>query len=73
MLLQTGVLHRRGDPPPRLGPDNVQLVPSPHGAPGPSTITAMRSAAPRSWQDADAVLTGVDGTTTVLRAPSFRY
>jgi hypothetical protein len=73
VLLQTGVLHRRGDPPPRPGTDSVQLVPSPRGAQGPSTVTATRSAAPRSWQDADVILTGMDGTTTVLRAPSFRY
>lgn len=73
VLLQTGVLHRRGDPPPALPGDSVQLVPSPRGSSGLSTIVAISPAALRSWEDADAVLTGVDGTTTVLRAPSFRY
>jgi hypothetical protein len=73
VLLQTGVLHRRGDPPPFVGRDSVQLVPSPRGSSGPVTVSATRSGAPRAWQDADAVLTGMDGTTTELRAPSFRY
>ena len=73
VLVQTGVLHRRGDPPsPRL-PDSAQLAASPRASPGPSTVSATSPAAVRSWEDADAVLTGVDGTTTVLRAPSFRY
>jgi hypothetical protein len=73
VLLQTGVLHRRGDPPPGGQLDTLTYIASPRGDSGPSTVAGGAATAPKSWQDADAVLTGVDGTTTVLRAPSFRY
>ena len=73
VLLQTGVLHRRGDLPAGRQIDSQTVVASPRGDPGLSTVAADTATASKSWQDADAVLTGVDGKTTVLRAPSFRY
>jgi hypothetical protein len=71
VLLQTGVLHRRGDLPPTLPSDSIAFVASRH--PGADTVTIMSVSpgAAKSWQDADVVLTGTDGKTTVLRAPSF--
>ena len=71
VLLQTGVLHRRGDPPPHLPSDRVAFVASTHPGADTATIVSVSPSATKAWQDATVVLTGTDGKTTVLRAPSF--
>jgi hypothetical protein len=70
VLVQTGVLYRRGDPPPHLPSDRVAFVASSHPGSDTATITITSTAA-KSWQDAHVMLTGTDGKAIVLRAPSF--